>query len=85
MGIGAPTYRLSSVGRIKFAHLNLQISHACYTFVFMANIARGQGGLITVLDLCGLKPILINLRFHYFGVGEWVFMGKEGARFGVVH
>ena len=58
------------------------------------SIARGSNYL---LGLCGLTPtpefsiyiyIFVCVYYIYiffFGRGEWIFMGKEGARFEVVH
>ena len=51
-----------------------------------------------MLGLCGLTPtpefsiyiyifvcVYILYIYFFFGRGEWIFMGKEGARFKVVH
>ena len=61
-----------------FAHLNLQVSHACCTLVIVRGIVRGSNYLIRSLW---------TFSFIYLGrggEGGVGFGGKKGARFEVV-
>ena len=71
---------------IKLAHLNLQVSYACCTLVFLENIASRSNYHIGSL---WTNAQTYNLSFHSFFLGEGategvecVFMGKEGASMG---
>ena len=87
MGIDAPAYNHSSVVGIKFAHFNLHVSHAWCALVFVRSIERGSNYRIRSLWINAHTYILSFQSFLGGEVAEsrqWIFMGKEGARFEVV-
>ena len=61
--MGARTYNLSSVGGIKFAHLNLQVSYASYTsLVVTSTTTRGPNYHIRSL---WINAYTYNLSFPF--------------------
>ena len=83
MGIDAPAYNHSSVGGIKFAHFNLHVSHAWCALVFLRSIESGSNYRIRFLWI-NAHTYILRGGGEVAESRQWIFMGKEGARFEVV-